>query len=157
MSQRLYANLYHINTSSHQRAFVNRCLLRYEAIHRYQSPLIELPLPMKVQEVGFQNREDDPQRKRVAQRTYCVREHTQAFDGGHIRCRVTYKAIHRYQSSLIELPLPLKVQEVGFQNQEDDPQQKRVAQRTYCVREHTQAFDGGHIRCRVTYKAIHRY
>ncbi|URN92533.1 MAG: hypothetical protein NAG76_11535 [Candidatus Pristimantibacillus lignocellulolyticus] len=35
-----------------------RCRLSYEADHRYQSPLSELPLPMKVQKVGFQNRED---------------------------------------------------------------------------------------------------
>ncbi|HIW31373.1 MAG TPA: hypothetical protein IAA29_01160, partial [Candidatus Paenibacillus intestinavium] len=38
--------------------------------------------------------------------------------------------------------LQIKVQKVVFQNQEDDPQRKRVAQRTLLVREHTQAFDG---------------
>ncbi|MCR8657662.1 hypothetical protein NV377_10065 [Paenibacillus sp. T3-5-0-4] len=112
---------------------------------------------MKVQKSGFQIQEDDPQRKRVAQRTFCVREHTQAFDGGHIRCRIHYEANHRYQSPLFELPLPMKVQKAGFQIQEDDPQRKRVAQRTFCVREHTQAFDGGHIRCRIHYEANHRY
>ena len=32
--------------------------LRCNALHRYQSPLFELPLPIKVQKVGFQNRED---------------------------------------------------------------------------------------------------
>ncbi|URN95186.1 MAG: hypothetical protein NAG76_02700 [Candidatus Pristimantibacillus lignocellulolyticus] len=64
--------------------------------HHYQSPLFELPLQMKVQKVGFQNQEDALQRKRVAQRTFCVREHTQAFDGGHIRCRLSLRS----QSSL---------------------------------------------------------
>ncbi|HIW32690.1 MAG TPA: hypothetical protein IAA29_07875 [Candidatus Paenibacillus intestinavium] len=48
--------------------------------------------------VGCQNREDDPQYKRVAQRTYCVREHTQAFDGGHIRRRLSYSSLHRDHS-----------------------------------------------------------
>jgi len=61
-----------------------------------QIPLFELPLPIEVQKAGFQNREDDPQRKRVAQRTFCVREHTQASDGGHIRCRICLRS----QSSL---------------------------------------------------------
>ena len=40
-----------------------------------------------------QHQEDALQRKRVAQRTYCVREHTQAFDGGHIRRRLCYVSI----------------------------------------------------------------
>ncbi|MCR8659941.1 hypothetical protein NV377_21820 [Paenibacillus sp. T3-5-0-4] len=111
-------------------------MLRKHAL-RYQSPLFEFPLPIKVQKESFQNREDAPQRKRVAQRTFCVREHTQAFDGGHLRRRLCYEAYHSYQSPLFELPLPIKVQKEGFQNREDAPQWKRVAQRTFCVREHT--------------------
>gem|GEM_PF-3905913 len=61
--------------------------------HRYQRPLFELPFTMKVQKADFQNQEDGPQRKRVAQRTFCVREHTQAFDGEHIRCRLSYVSL----------------------------------------------------------------
>ena len=57
---------------------------------------------MKVQKAGFQNQEDALQRKRVAQCTLLVHEHTQAFDGGHIRCRVCCEANHRYQSPLYE-------------------------------------------------------
>jgi len=30
------------------------------------------------------------------------------------------KHTHRYQSLLFELPIPMKVQKAGFQNQEDD-------------------------------------
>ena len=61
---------------------------------------------MKAQIVGCQHQEDALQRKRVAQCTFLVHEHTQAFDGGHIRCR------QRYVSNLLvitvvrfELPL----------------------------------------------------
>ena len=43
--------------------------------------------------MGCQHQEDALQRKRVAQRTFCVREHTQAFDGGHIRRRLSYLSI----------------------------------------------------------------
>ena len=63
-------------------------------------------LPITVQKVGFQNREDDPQRKRVAQRTLLVREHTQAFDGeAYSMSNALRQHIHRYQSPLFELPL----------------------------------------------------
>ena len=44
---------------------------------------------------GCQHQEDALQRKRVAQRTLLVREHTQAFDGGHLRCRLCYVSIVR--------------------------------------------------------------
>ncbi|MCR8660145.1 hypothetical protein [Paenibacillus endoradicis] len=37
----------------------------------------------------------------------------------HIRCRICYKAKHRYQSPLFELPLSIEVQNAGFQNRED--------------------------------------
>ena len=110
---------------------------------------------MRVQKVGFQNQEDDPQRKRVAQRTFWVREHTQTFDEGHIRCRICYVSLLIVNKvRFLKLPLPMRVQKVAFQDQENDPQRKRVAQRTFCVREHTQAFDGGHIRCRISYVSI---
>ncbi|MCR8659280.1 hypothetical protein [Paenibacillus endoradicis] len=38
----------------------------------------------------------------------------------HIRCRIHFEAKHRYQSSLIELPLSIKVQKAAFQSQEDE-------------------------------------
>ena len=50
-------------------------------------------LKWKFKIVGCQHQEDGLQRKRVAQRTYCVREHTQAFDGGHIRRRIHFVSI----------------------------------------------------------------
>ncbi|MCR8657165.1 hypothetical protein [Paenibacillus endoradicis] len=53
-----------------------------------------------------QHQEDALQRKRVAQRTFCVREHTQAFDGGHIRRRLSYVSIVIViTSGRFELPL----------------------------------------------------
>ena len=44
------------------------------------APLYHI-LPIRFKTVACQHQEDDPQRKRVAQRTFLVREHTQAFDG----------------------------------------------------------------------------
>jgi len=56
------------------------------------SELFAPPLPTKGKKFGCQYQEDALQRRRVAQRTFCVREHTQAFDGGHIRRRINYSA-----------------------------------------------------------------
>ena len=116
---------------------------------------IEQPLPIKFNILGCQHQEDALQRKRVAQRTLLVREHTQAFDGGHIRCRLSFVSIICVITVVYtEHPLPIKFNILGCQHQEDTLQRNRVAQRTLLVREHTQAFDGGHLRRQLSFVSI---
>ena len=56
---------------------------------------------------------------RVAQRTFLVREQ-RSFRLNPI-FEVEYASLkaHRHQSRIFELPLPIKVQKLGFQDQED--------------------------------------
>ncbi|MCR8656292.1 hypothetical protein [Paenibacillus endoradicis] len=136
-----------------------RCRIYFEAIHRYQSPLFELPNKMKVQKADFQNQEDEALLAKEETQMYvfgtCVPDFPSSL---HIRCRIYFEAIHRYQSPLFELPNKMKVQKVGFQNQEDEALLAKEETQMYvfgtCVPDFPSSL---HLRCRIYFEAIHRY
>ena len=139
------------------------CLIHYQIcyneLHRYQSPLFEVTIPIEVQKVGFQNRAGEVNFRKEDAPVYVFGTRGPDFPNSlQMRCRICYNELHRYQCPLFEVTIPIEVQKVGFQNRAGEVNFRKEDAPVYVIGTRVPDFPNSlQMRCRICYNGLHRY